>query len=179
MSYSWANNLVYTLTGSEVPRPNTRSNGNSPGVAPLGGETEKFTGFDRLFLAVQREMPAWKTINFPIPRSSQSAVTASVDEADNGRPDRRSQLTLDRMGRILKCVRFENNSPGRRLRIWMRFVHTGEAGGLIGRTIAALACGAAVLLVWTGISLAIRRLFRLRNRRAQLPLEEAVAGTRS
>jgi uncharacterized iron-regulated membrane protein len=176
MSYSWANNLVYTLTGSEVPRPNTPSNRDRPRIARLGGtrETEKFTGFDRLFLAVQREIPAWKTINFQIPRSSQSAVTASVDETDNGRPDRRSQLTLDRMGRILECVRFENNSPGRRLRIWMRFVHTGEAGGLIGQTTAAFACGAAVVLVWTGISLAIRRLFRFRSKRPTLRLEEAV-----
>jgi hypothetical protein len=29
--------------------------------------------------------------------------------------------------------------PGRRLRAWVRFSHTGEAGGLPGETIAALA----------------------------------------
>ena len=48
---------------------------------------------------------------------------------------------------------------GRRLRMYSRFLHTGELFGLIGQTVAALCTLAAILLVWTGLALAWRRFF--------------------
>jgi uncharacterized iron-regulated membrane protein len=87
-------------------------------------------------------------------------------------------LIVDRSGKVVDWVRFEKMSPGRRLRTWIRFTHTGEAGGWLGQTIAALASLGGVVLVWTGISLALRRLSRYQNRRAarlQQEREEAPA----
>ena len=49
-------------------------------------------------------------------------------------------------------------------RRWVRFLHTGEALGLPGQTLAGLASAAAALLVWTGLSLALRRFMRWRVR---------------
>jgi threonine/homoserine/homoserine lactone efflux protein len=46
----------------------------------------------------------------------------------------------------------------------MRFTHTGEAGGIPGETLAAIASLGGALLVWTGISMALHRL-RSRNQR--------------
>jgi hypothetical protein len=72
---------------------------------------------------------------------------------------------------------FSSISPGRRLRTWLRFSHTGEAFGIPGETIAAIASAAAMFLVYTGISLAIRRLLRSMQRRKRLaePVAEMVA----
>ncbi len=39
----------------------------------------------------------------------------------------------------------------------MRFAHTGEVLGLPGQTIAGVATAGSVVLVWTGIALALRR----------------------
>jgi uncharacterized iron-regulated membrane protein len=55
---------------------------------------------------------------------------------------------------------------GRRLRAWVRPLHTGEAGGLPGQTIALVASAGGGVLVWTGLALAWRR-FRTWRRRAR------------
>jgi len=52
----------------------------------------------------------------------------------------------------------------------MRFAHTGEVLGLAGQTVAGVASAGAVVLVWTGMALALRRarawLSRRRSRAA-------------
>jgi uncharacterized iron-regulated membrane protein len=53
---------------------------------------------------------------------------------------------------------FSSENAGRQLRQWMRWGHTGEAGGLLGQTIGALACAAGTLLAITGFALAFRRI---------------------
>ena len=54
-------------------------------------------------------------------------------------------------------------STGRTLRLWLRFLHTGEALGIIGQTIAGVASLGALFLVWTGLALSWRRFFRRRS----------------
>ena len=52
------------------------------------------------------------------------------------------------------------------LRSWFRFTHTGETGGIPGQIIGLIACVGGAFLVWTGFSLAFRRLGNwLRRRR--------------
>jgi uncharacterized iron-regulated membrane protein len=41
----------------------------------------------------------------------------------------------------------------------MRFAHTGELGGVTGQIIAGMGCLGGVVLVCTGLSLAVRRLW--------------------
>jgi hypothetical protein len=57
-----------------------------------------------------------------------------------------------------------------------RFSHTGEAFGIPGKTVAAIASAGAVFLVWTGSSLTIHRLLRsvARQKRTTEPVAEMV-----
>jgi uncharacterized iron-regulated membrane protein len=55
-------------------------------------------------------------------------------------------------------------SPGRRLRVWLRFAHTGEVYGLAGQAVAGLASLGGATLVVTGLMLAGRRLLAWRAR---------------
>jgi uncharacterized iron-regulated membrane protein len=55
-------------------------------------------------------------------------------------------------------IGFANGDTGGKLRAWSRFLHTGEEFGIIGQTIAMLASFGALFLVWTGFSMAWRRL---------------------
>ena len=60
---------------------------------------------------------------------------------------------------------FASLNAGRRVRSWSRFVHTGEAFGFGGQTVAGIASAGGVMLVWTGIALSLRRFAGWRLRR--------------
>ena len=169
MSYPWANNLVYRITGSELPQPNgaedARRGGPERGDAPKAAEVS-FAGIDPAWKRAEAQVPSWKTIALRVPSNARAPLVFSIDSGDGGRPDLRAQLTLKRgSGDLVKWEPFNANNAGRRLRSWIRFSHTGEAGGIPGETIAAIASLGACFLVWTGISLALRRLWAAIGRR--------------
>lgn len=60
-------------------------------------------------------------------------------------------------GELLGRETFADKSPGTRLRLAARFLHTGEGLGLPGKTLAFLGALAALMLVWTGFALFWRR----------------------
>jgi uncharacterized iron-regulated membrane protein len=166
MSYSWANNLVYQLTGSPVPQQNgpERPGGRPDGAMP-SNTASSLAGLDALLGQAQAGAPNWKSISFALPRSPKAPVNFSIDEGTSGRPDLRSQALAQRDG-SLHWTRFSDNTTGRRVRTWLRFIHTGEAGGIPGETVALLASAGGALLVWTGLALALHRFRNWRNRKS-------------
>lgn len=155
MSYPWANALVFQLAGEPVPPP--RGKGKPPSK-----ESIKTTGLDAALAAVQSANPAWQTIQIQLPPGKIADFT--VMDSHRGRPDKRRQLSVDRAtAAIVKTEGFSEQSAGRRARTWLRWIHTGEAGGLAGQTIAGLVSAASVVLVWTGLSLSWRRFCRRRR----------------
>ena len=72
-----------------------------------------------------------------LPDSPRRPVTFTIDTGDGGQPQKRSTLTVDRAAAsVVRWEIFADQNSGRRLRSWSRFVHTGEAFGLTGQTIA-------------------------------------------
>ena len=95
-----------------------------------------------------------------MPNSPTAPLAFTIDRGNGGRPDLRAQLTLDpRTSEVAKWEPFASNNMGRQLRLWSRWVHTGEAGGLFGQTLAGLASLGGAVLVYTGFALAWRRFF--------------------
>ena len=95
-----------------------------------------------------------------------SVVSFTIVNGIEGRPDSRSQLVLAReSGDVIRWEPFAKNNAGRKLRIWFRFLHTGEAGGIAGQAIADIATAGAAMLAYTGTILAIRRLIAWNRRR--------------
>ncbi|GIX50292.1 MAG: hypothetical protein KatS3mg132_486 [Limisphaera sp.] len=77
------------------------------------------------------------------------------------------QIVADaRSGQILSVQTFSDQPLGRRLRAWLRYLHTGEALGWPGQLVAMIASLGAVVLVWTGLALSWRRFF---VKRASVP----------
>ncbi|MEJ5239462.1 MAG: PepSY-associated TM helix domain-containing protein [Limisphaera sp.] len=68
-------------------------------------------------------------------------------------------------GEVLSVQRFGDLPPGRRLRMWLRYLHTGEAMGWPGQLAAMGASIGGAVLVWTGLALSWRRFIRPRGRR--------------
>jgi uncharacterized iron-regulated membrane protein len=87
-----------------------------------------------------------------------------VDRGDGGHPEKREQVLIDpRTFQVLRREPFASLNRGQRWRAWVRFVHTGEAGGWWGETLAALTACGAVLLSFTGVVLFLNRLQRWRR----------------
>ena len=100
-----------------------------------------------------------------LPAGKSASVVFQIDAGDGGRPDKRAQLTLDReTGDEVRWEPFSGNTRGRKIRAWMRFAHTGEAGGLLGQSLARAASLGGVFLACTGIALAIRRFLAFRSK---------------
>jgi uncharacterized iron-regulated membrane protein len=171
ISYPWARDLLYSATGSEPP-PRRRPGGpRRAGAAPdtRGQRVEErasLEGLDRLWSRAAEASPGWQSIRVRLPLPDD-AVSFAVDRGHGARPDLRTELTLHRRtGRVLASDGYEDASAGRRLQSWLRWIHTGEAGGVAGQTLAGLASAGAALLVWTGVALAWRRFVAWRRRAA-------------
>ena len=162
MSYPWATNLLYRVSGSEPPPSRT-----APVQRPATPKESSVVpaDIDRLWNMAEQRVPGWKAISVRFETAASAPLTFSIEQGQRGRPDLRSQLTLDpKTGEVARWETFSSFSLGRQLRSWGRFVHTGEAGGALGQLIAALAASGATVLVCTGFALAWRR-FRERRRR--------------
>lgn len=171
MSYDWAENLLYTLTGSEKQTPQTASKSSNQPVnkAPTNENTkaqeatvapaktvEVLDNLDKFYEQAQKQAsPKWQIMNLRLPANSKGAVTVFIN---NGNYWQRSQLTLDgSTAEVIKWEPYESYNLGRRLRLWTQPIHTGEALGFITQAIAGLAALGGVFLVWTGLALTLHR----------------------
>ena len=108
--------------------------------------------FDVLLARAQQQVPGWVMITVALAAAGDGPVTASIQGPDAFHPFQRSQLTLNRAtGDVVKWEPYANNSTGRKLRTWVRALHTGEAFGFTGQTVAGLASLGGCFLVWTGL----------------------------
>jgi uncharacterized iron-regulated membrane protein len=149
ISYPWANDLVYRLTGTEAP---AQGGGGQNRNASASAKID-LSGVDPVFVRAEQQVAGWKTISLRVPASAKAPLTFTIDRGTGGQPQLRSTLTMSRDGTDVRLEKFEDQNRGRRTRSWLRFMHTGEAFGIAGQTIAGLASVAGVMLVWTGFAL--------------------------
>ena len=132
-------------------RPGPGGEGGAP-AAPVST-----AGWNQAFAIAEGLSQGWASIQFQFPQGKDAVLAVS------DRPDLKQTVTIDlESGEVKKVEKFEDQSLGRRLRTWVRWVHTGEAGGWAGQALAGLAAAAAVMLVWTGLALSWRRFFKKR-----------------
>jgi uncharacterized iron-regulated membrane protein len=183
ISFPWAADLAYTLTGSEPPKrggpggpagPGRAAGGGGPRDGRPGGNAEEvkpeldLAGLDALWTRAEAQVAGWQALSLRLPSSPEGPWTFSIDTSTGARrPDTRSQLTLAaKTGDVVRFEGYEAQPAGRKVTGWMRFIHTGEAFGFVGQTIAGLASAAGAVLVYTGFALSLRRFAAWRRRRA-------------
>jgi uncharacterized iron-regulated membrane protein len=164
MAYSWANALLYRAAGSAAPPE--RGDAMSKQLKPLS--PDKFSLLDEAIQKAKAQDLRWKKLLLRYPSEKDANLNFTVDEGEGNKPQERAQLVIARKdGRIVRWEPFSSNSRGRQWRLYARFLHTGELLGWIGQSIAAVAASSAILLVWTGFSLAFHRWFSWRRRQAK------------
>jgi uncharacterized iron-regulated membrane protein len=166
ISFAWANRLVFKLAGEEPPQqrgPGVAAGPQFTIAAPEPGQ-EKL-GRNVVLAQLAKDFPTWESISFD---SGQQAKDSSVIQPMNVVvlepalfPTRgRVQLSIDPYrGTVLQKSGFEDRTPAQRARVWLRFLHTGEAFGLPGKVIATIASLGSLFLVYTGFALSYRRFF--------------------
>lgn len=157
-NYSWANALVYRLAGEEPPPRVANAVQEALIETPIVGQVLPL--LDAVARAGQYSS-LWQTMTIILPEAGSRVVAIAIDEGNGGQPQKRHSLRLDAYtGEEVSWVPFSQLSLGRQARSWVRFLHTGEALGLTGQTIAGFVSFAAILMVWTGFALAWRRFAR-------------------
>ena len=126
-------------------------------------------GLDAHLARAEQQVAGWRTITLRVPTSETAPLVFTIDQGSGGQPQKRGTLTLDRAtGAVVKweTVREQQPRPPSCGPI-LRFAHTGEVLGLPGQTIAGIASAGAVVLVYTGLALALRRFVAWRRRRGR------------
>jgi uncharacterized iron-regulated membrane protein len=168
ISYKAVSDLIFTLTGNEPP---ANAGPSAPAAVqvpePPAGATP--LGFDALFTQAQKQVPAWESITLRMGGGARSgpqpaAVAFSIKEQESWPLFASAQLSLNPFtAEVLKRETFADYNSGRRIRTWLRFLHTGQALGWAGQLVAGLASLAGAFLMWTGFTLSWRRFFRRRS----------------
>ncbi len=152
MSQHWANDVLFRMVGDKAPPREEKKRGEQMKPA----HSESLSGINAAFDFVRENNPSWQSVQLQLPVSTTALFT--VSDSHRGRPDKRRQVTVDlTTNKVIKSEGFEALPAGRRARTWVRWIHTGEVGGLLGQALAGLASLAVVILVWTGFALSWRR----------------------
>lgn len=152
ISFQWASNLLFTLTGNEVP-PQSQNQGGQQTEQPYVYPTN----LDALWPVAEAQAANWKSISLRLPIEKNAAVF-TIDEGIYWNIFGRSTLTVDAStAAVAKWDAYGDRNSAQQMRSWFRFTHTGETGGIVGQIVGFIACVGGAFLVWTGFSLAFRR----------------------
>ncbi len=167
ISYTWARNSVYAIMGEEVP-----ARGGSREEEPVLTEGTVVLPLQTFVEVAAAGSNDWRRIDVQVPARNAITVDVSIDEGTGGEPHKKRTLTFDRVsGSVVSTSVFGDRTPASMVLGYFRWVHTGEAHGLVGQTIAGIVSALAVLMAWTGLALSWRRLIQpiLRRRRLAEP----------
>jgi len=164
ISYQWVGDLVYRVVGESPPLPRAvaQAEGTSEQLSSprVGGRLPSLLTYDEAVVRAAGEMPDWNIMTLGVPEAGDSFLAVSVDRGSGRQPPKRLDLSFDRRsGELIGRDGYGFYSQGRRIRLWLRYAHTGEIYGVFGQTVAGMASAGSVVLVWTGLSLSWRRFF--------------------
>ncbi len=171
-SYPAVGDRVYPIVGNVVPAGAWPAGSASDGVGvegmaiagtALAEDSARAPDPDlgAVLATAEAWTPEWRTLILNVPRPSDREVRVEVRAGRAGQPHRTGVLTLDAASGTARAWKsFADDTPGRRAQQFLRYAHTGEYWGLAGQLLAGLFSLAAALMVWTGLSLAVRRLRR-------------------
>jgi uncharacterized iron-regulated membrane protein len=171
MSYQWPGKFVDRWVGAPA-RTEGGPQGEGASGERRGGRSANRAASDALAPGMLDAMwqraiaqdAQWKKISFRMPTGREKIVTFTIDRG-NGRPDTRGRLDVDvATASVVKWQGYGSAGFAQSYRQWVRGVHTGTVGGIVGQTVAMLASLIGVVLVYTGLALAWRRFTAWRKR---------------
>ena len=152
MSYPAVGDRVYPVVGGALSFGSLAAGlgvGQDPAAAPGAGLAAALA-------ATESAIPGWRAIMLTLPRPRDTEVRVEVRAGRSGQPQKAGVMTVDRRtGAALSWESFADATPSRRAQQFLRYAHTGEYWGLAGQVVAGLLAVGTVLMVWTGLSVAL------------------------
>jgi hypothetical protein len=88
----------------------------------------------------EEQASGWVAITLRLPQRPSAPIVAIIHEPPSWHPAPRSRLTLDAStAAVVSWELYAAQHLGRRLRSWVRPLHTGEAAGVFGQAVVGLA----------------------------------------
>ncbi len=171
ISFEWAHKLVFVAAGEKPPiHRDFRMTFVPPVEVADRGEDAARASWETIVASVERAIPEWQSMGLNLGASNPAAEPAKVGtvlpvQVAVTVPDympNRAYIPVEvdpYDGQVLRAIRLKDRSAGLQARIWIRFLHTGAAFGLVGKIVATLATLGSLVLVYTGFALSYRRFF--------------------
>jgi uncharacterized iron-regulated membrane protein len=171
ISFGWAHNLVFHAAGEQPSkfRDFRMMAVAVPTVSPVSPRMPRLE-LDAIHARLLREFPTAESIAYTLQTDVPSLrpLDVAVFEPAMFSTAGRVMTYVDPFrGDVLSATRFSDRSAGLQARVWIRFLHTGEAFGLTGKIIAAATTAASLVLIWTGFALSWRRFSSKRKHQPQ------------
>ena len=151
-SFKWANNALYTITGSKPGFPDEKKS-----VSPVDSGDK--ISYQQALEAGKKQFPKapyWTVAMAKKPDAPVVITSASTDALHRNGFD---NVSLDqRTGAVLSVVLFKDLPGGWQLRRYMKPVHTGAIGGVPTKIVAFLASLISASFPVTGVILWLNRL---------------------
>ena len=173
-SFQWAHNLVFQLAGEDPSGHRGPGMLASPEIELDPSEfpvNATFIPFDDALVSAVSSFPKWERVGIQLPQSfdvrqMDKPLELVVFEPAPFATRGRNQVDVNPIsGKVMQTWGFMDRSPGVQARIWIRFLHTGEAFGMIGKVVATISTTLSLVLVYTGFALSWRRFFRRRQKK--------------
>jgi uncharacterized iron-regulated membrane protein len=147
-------------SGDPDTKPAVERRGSGPRRGFVPPTEIRTAGLNAVWTAAEQKVAGWNYVSLRFPQKPGDPLTFLIDQGNGARPDLRATLTLDAdSAKEVDWKPYPSMNAGQKARNWVRWIHTGEAGGWIGQIVGLLACLAAAVLVWTGFALTWRRFF--------------------
>jgi uncharacterized iron-regulated membrane protein len=160
MSYAWASRTYGSTGPSNTARRSADELVSEPRTAA------KFSGLDVLVSRAKQQAAGWKAITLYLPHGDSDPVHFAIGMKDYIGYNTMGGLALERTGTV---VYFTPAGIGALSpTTFIRYGHTGEAWGVAGQTVAAVASLGGTIVVWTGLALCFRRWRSWQARRTKL-----------
>lgn len=154
LAYGWANTLLFRATGNVTPPPDHV-------FQPTGANRLIAAGtlWQAALARAELQVSGWKIITMDVPDKAGEPILFTIDTGDGAHAEKQGQLLVDpQSDAVVEWRPFASKNLGARLRELDRWTHTGESLGWPGQTLAFIASAGAVMLVYTGLSMALARL---------------------
>lgn len=158
-SFRWTGDLLYSAFGTDRSGSNLVIESTEPEIPFVSPAS--YLSYDELVEAASEHQSNWRTITLTLPQENEPTVSALVDRGNGRMPTLRETVTLNRgTGEIINVTNFGSLPINQQIRSVYRFLHTGEFLGIAGQTVAGIVSFFGILMVWTGLALAYRRLLQ-------------------
>lgn len=166
ISYPWASALVFQAYGEEAPKRRGPPPADRFDAGKLvAGETR--LDLSALLEKARSEADGWQRTVLYLPAKGDAKLRIELDRGNGVQDGKKTMLIMRTSDGQITARGGSKRSGGMKARFFLRFLHTGEIYGWIGQTLAGLASLISLLLAYTGLALAWRRLiYPLVRRRA-------------